>query len=52
MQRDAPQVFDGTGNFLSFLDRITVSTARKGFEGEKKALALASRLEGAAFENL
>ena len=51
MQRDAPQVFDGTGNLLSFLDRITVWTALKGFEGEKKALALASRLEGAAFEN-
>ena len=51
MQRDAPQVFDGTGNSLSFLDRITVWTALKGFEGEKKALALASRLEGAAFEN-
>ena len=51
MQRDAPQFFDGTGNLLSFLDRITVWTTLKGFEGEKKALALASRLEGAAFEN-
>ena len=51
MQRDSPQIFDGTGNFLSFLDRITVWTAPRGFEGEKKALALASRLEGTAFEN-
>ena len=42
MQRDAPQDFDGTGNLLSFLHRITVWTALKGFEGEKKALALAS----------
>ena len=51
MQRDAPQVFNGTGNLLSFLDRISVWTTLKGFESEKKALALASRLEGAAFEN-
>ena len=51
MQRDVSQVFDGTGNLLSFLDRITVWTALEGFEGERKALALASRLEGAVFEN-
>ena len=51
MQRDAPQVFDGTGNLLSFLDRITVWIALNGFKGEKNARALASRLEGAAFEN-
>ena len=51
MQRDSPQVFDGTGNLLSLLGRITVWTALKGFEGERKALALTFRLEGAAFEN-
>ena len=51
MQGDALQVFDGTGNLLAFLDRITFWTALKCFEGEKKALALASRLEEAAFEN-
>ena len=51
MQLGSPQVFDGTGNLLSFLDRITVWTTLKGFEGEKKALALASRLEGTSFEN-
>ena len=51
MQGDALQVFDGIGNLLASLDRITFWTALKGFEREKKALALASRLEEAAFEN-
>ena len=36
---------------LSFLDSNIFWTALKGFEGKKKALALASRLEEAAFEN-
>ena len=51
MQSDSPPVFDGTENLLSCLDIINVWTSLKCFEGEKKALALASRLEGAAFEN-
>ena len=37
---------DGTGDLLSFIDRVEVWTALKQFEGEKKALALASHLEG------
>ena len=51
MQRDVLHVFDGSGNLLSFVDHVKVWTALKSFEDEKKALALASRLEGAAFEN-
>ena len=51
MQRDATHVFNGSGDLLSFFDYVNLGTALKSFGGEKKALALASRLEGAAFEN-
>ena len=51
MQRDERQVFNETGNLLFIFNRITVCTAINVFEGKKKALAQASRLEGAVFEN-
>ena len=51
MSKDSPQAFDGSGNLLSFLDRVSVWTSLKEYDGKKKALALASRLEGPAFEN-
>ena len=49
--RDSPQAFDGSGKLVSFLDRVSVWKPLKGYERKKKALALASRLEGPAFEN-
>ena len=56
MSKDSPQAFDGWGILLSFLDpppdRVSVWTSLKGYEGKKKALALASRLEGPAFKTI
>ena len=43
--------FGDYDDLLVFLDRVTVWSQLKGFSGEKKALALASRSEGAAFDN-
>ena len=44
MHLDAPRMFDRPGSLLVFLDLKNFE-----LEGEKKALALISRLEGAAF---
>ena len=51
--RQRSHCFGGSGDIdlLTFLDRVTVWTELKNFQGEKKAVALASRLKGAAFDN-
>ena len=51
MDNCVPTAFGGYDDLLVFLDRVTVWSQLKGFSGEKKALALASRLEGAAFDS-
>ena len=51
MDNCVPTAFGGYDDLLVFLDRVTVWSQLKGFSGEKKAFALASRLEGAAFDN-
>ena len=44
------QSFDGTGNVRAFLEKIRIHSTLKGYEGEKAAYNLASRLEGRAFD--
>ena len=44
------QSFDGSGNVKIFIEKISLRSALKGFEGEKAAQNLASRLEGRAFD--
>ena len=39
-----PPIFNGTGDLLAFLDHVQVWSTLKGYEGERKAVALASRL--------
>ena len=51
METSAPTAFGGSGDLLAFLDRINIWKELKNFQGQKKALALASRLEGPAFDN-
>ena len=51
MDNCVPTAFGGYDDLLVFLDRVTVWSQLKGFSGETKALALASRLEGVAFDN-
>ena len=53
MDANVTTAFGGSGDIdlFTFLDRVTVWTELKNFQGEKKALALESRLEGAAFDN-
>ena len=46
-----PPIFNGTGDLLAFLDHVHVWATLKGFEGERKAVALASRLRDGAFGN-
>ena len=46
-----PPIFDGTGDLLAFLDHVHVWATLKGYEGERKAVALASRLRDGAFGN-
>jgi hypothetical protein len=45
-----PAAFEGSGDVAAFLDRIEVWTTLKDHKDEKKALALASRLEGRVFD--
>ena len=42
--------YDGSGEVKVFLEKISLHSALKGFEGEKAALYLASKLEGRAFD--
>ena len=44
------QSFDGSGDVKIFIEKISLHSAFKGFEGEKAAQNLASRLEGRAFD--
>ena len=51
MCKNSSQAFDGLSKLLSFLDRVSVWTSVTEYEGKKKALARASRFEGAAIES-
>ena len=42
--------YDGTGDVKVFLEKVSLSSALKEYEGEKAAQNLASRLEGRAFD--
>ena len=42
--------FDGSGDIKAFLEKIKLQSALKGYEDEKAAQYLASRLEGRAFD--
>ena len=44
------QNFDGSGDVNIFIEKISLRSALKGFEGEKAAQNLACRLEGRAFD--
>ena len=46
-----PPIFNGTGDLLAFLYHVQVWATLKGYEGERKAVALASRLRDGAFRN-
>ena len=49
-QIQKPDVFNGDGNLTVWLKKTEVWASLKGYEGEKKALSVASRLDGAAFQ--
>ena len=38
MSKDSPQAFDGSGNLLSFLDRVSVWTSLKEYDEKKRWL--------------
>ena len=42
--------FDGKGNVVEFVKKVSLHSSLKGYDGEKKAQNLASRLSGPAFE--
>ena len=42
--------FDGTGDVKAFLEKVSIHSSLKGYEGEKAAQNLASKLEGRAFD--
>ena len=42
--------FNGTGGVRSFITKVDLYSALKGYTGEKCAQALANRLEGPAFD--
>jgi len=42
--------FDGTGNVKVFLENVSIHSSLKGYEDEKCAENIASRLEGRAFD--
>ena len=44
------QNFDGSGDVNIFIEKISLRSALKGFEGEKAVQNLACRLEGRAFD--
>lgn len=46
-----PAVFAGNGNLTLWLKKVEVWATLKGYTGEKKACALAARLDGPAFES-
>ena len=44
------QSFDGSGEVSTFIEKISLRSALKGFEGEKAAQNFACCLEGRAFD--
>ena len=47
---NTPRTYTGEGNLAVWLKKVDVWAALKGYSGEKKALVLALRLDGPAFE--
>ena len=50
MKVNTALTFTGEGNLAVWLKKVDVWAALKGYGGEKKALAMASGLDGPAFE--
>ena len=44
------KTFDGTGDVKAFIEKVSIHSALKGYDGEKAAQNLASKLEGRAFD--
>ncbi len=44
------KAFDGTGNVKVFIEKVSMHSSLKGYEGEKAAQNLASKLAGSAFD--
>ena len=44
------KIFDGTGDVKAFIEKVSIHSALKGYDGEKAAQNLASKLEGRAFD--
>ena len=42
--------YDGSGDVKVFLEKVSLHSALKGYEGQKAAQNLASKLEGRAFD--
>jgi len=42
--------FDGSGDVKVFIEKVSIHSALKGYDGEKAAQNLASKLEGRAFD--
>ncbi len=42
--------FDGSGNVKVFIEKVSIHSSLKGYDGEKAAQNLASKLEGPAFD--
>ena len=42
--------FDGSGDVKVFVEKVSLHSALKGYDGEKAAQNLASKLEGRAFD--
>ena len=42
--------YDGTGEIKVFLEKVSLHSSLKGYDGEKAAQNLASTLEGRAFD--
>ena len=42
--------FDGTGDVNVFLEKVSLHSSLKAYDGEKAAQNLASKLEGRAFD--
>ena len=44
------EIFNGSGNINTFIEKVNIYAAFKGHEGEKEAQLIASYLDGAAFD--
>ena len=44
------EIFNGSGNINTFIEKVNIYAAFKGHEGEKEAQLIASYLDGASFD--